>query len=322
MLVAIRHKTELTYAEPITESVMELRMMPRTDAHQSLRSFELIIGPETPVFHHVDWQGNSAHHFSIVDAHDKVVIMAASTVETHPEKVRLHEVTDLLPFPSLNHRLDDFLMPHGAVQKDPRLTQFAENLGLLQEKRVAMVLAAVTARLTELVTYAKGVTRSSTTVSDVLDVGKGVCQDYAHVALALLRALGVPARYVSGYLYRPELPELETHAWVEAFVPSVGWIGVDPTHAQLTGESHVAVATGRSYADVPPNRGVYRGGAEERIDVSVRIQRLKGEEELASPAAPRPDVRVLRDRVLRERRLDLSALEQQRQQQQQQQQQQ
>jgi transglutaminase-like putative cysteine protease len=130
--------------------------------------------------------------------------------------------------------------------------------------------------------------------------------------------LGVPSRYVSGYLFRPSSEELETHAWVEAFVPSVGWVGLDPTHGQVASESHIAVAMGRSYADVPPNRGVYRGGAEERIDVSVRIARI--ESELHPLPLARPEARLLTDHVTRERRLDLHALEQQRQQQQQQQQ--
>src|SRR5262249_46561964 len=154
------------------------------------------------------------------------------------------------------------------------------------------------------------------------DLGQGVCQDYAHVALALLRMLGVPARYVSGYLFRPRSAELETHAWVEAFLPSSGWLGLDPTHGELASDSHVAVPVGRSYGDGPPNRGVYRGDAEERIDVTVRIQRV--DEEAERPAAPlmTPEARTLHERVLRERRLDLNALEQQRQQQQQQQQQQ
>lgn len=322
MLLSIRHKTELSYAEPISESVMELRMMPRSDQHQTLRSFELVLGPEAPVFTHVDWQGNRAHHFSIIDNHDRLVIVAASTVAMHPVKIRLQELPDVLPFTSVGHRFQDLLLPHGPVQKDPRLTQFAESVGLLHEKRAAVALAAVNGRLGELVQYVKGVTKSSTTVCDVLDIGQGVCQDYAHVALALLRSLSIPARYVSGYLYRPESSELETHAWVEAFVPSVGWIGIDPTHAQLVNESHVAVAMGRSYADVPPNRGVYRGGAEERIEVSVKIERIRDEAEPPAPSVPRPDVRLLRERVLRERRLDLNALDQQRQEQQQQQQQQ
>lgn len=320
MLLSIQHRTELTYAEPITESVMELRMMPRSDEQQTLRSFELAVGPEAPVFQHLDWQGNQAHNFSIIDVHDRVLILAASTVEMHPFKLRLQELSDSLPYSGLGHRFQDLVLPHGPVQKDPRLTAFAESTGLLSERRAAMVFGAVTARLGELITYAKGVTNISTSVSDVLDHGKGVCQDYAHVALSLLRALGIPARYVSGYLYRADSAELETHAWVEAFAPSFGWVGLDPTHGQLAGESHVVVAAGRSYADVPPNRGVYRGGAEERMSVNVKIQMLRDETELAPSALSRPDVRMLGDRVIRERRFDLTALEQQRQRQQQQQQ--
>jgi transglutaminase-like putative cysteine protease len=320
MLLSIQHKTELSYAEPITESVMELRMMPRSDSRQTLRSFELAVGPEAAVFQHLDWQGNRAHHFSIVDAHDKVVILAASTVETHLDKLRLDEIGDTLPLAELGHRYQDLLLFHGPVQRDGRLSRFAEELGLFSERRASMVLAQVTARLRDLVSYKKGVTSSSTTVSDVLDLGQGVCQDYAHVALSLLRMLGVPSRYVSGYLFRPDSAELETHAWVESFLPSVGWLGVDPTHGELAGQSHVAVAVGRSYADVPPNRGVYRGDAEEKIRVSVSIQALSDEVTSPPPARPQLDTRLLSDRAVPERRLDLNALEQQRQQQQQQQQ--
>ena len=321
MLLSIHHKTELTYAEPISESVMELRMRPRSDLHQTLRSFDLAVGPEAPVFEHLDWQGNHAHHFSIVDVHDKVVILAASTVEMHPYSVRVEEIPDLLPLVGIGHRYEDFLLSHGPVQHDPRLSRFAEEAKPFGERRLATVLAAVTDRLREIVSYEKGVTSSSTTVRDVLDVGKGVCQDYAHVALSLLRMLGIPSRYVSGYLFRAESAELETHAWVEAFTPSLGWLGIDPTHGQLAGDSHVAVAVGRSYADVPPNRGVYRGDAEERIDVNVRIHVIDADRETPLSGA-RPDARTLPDGLLRERRYNLNALEQQRQQQQQQQQQQ
>jgi transglutaminase-like putative cysteine protease len=318
MLLSIQHKTELSYAEPISESVMELRMAPRNDVQQTVRTFGLAVGPEAPVFEHLDWQGNRAHHFSIVDVHDKVVIVASSLVDTHNRRLRLEELLDTLPLTAIGHRNQDFLLPHGPVQRDPRLTQFAEQLGILTEKRASVVLLTIAERLRELVSYTKGVTTSATSVSDVLDLGKGVCQDYAHVALALLRMLGVPSRYVSGYLFKPQSAELETHAWVEAFVPSVGWVGLDPTHGELASEAHVVVAAGRSYADVPPNRGVYRGGAEERIDVSVRIQRVDEQSEPAIPALQRPEAHALNGHVVRERRLALAALEQQQQQQQQQ----
>jgi transglutaminase-like putative cysteine protease len=318
MLLVIQHKTELSYGEPITESVMELRMMPRNDAHQTLKAFGLAVGPEAQVFEHSDWQGNRAHHFSIVDAHDKVVIVASSTVETHQRALRLEELPDALPLDKLGHRNQDFLMFHGPVQRDARLSTFAEKAGLFKERRAGVVLAIVTTRLSELVEYKKGVTTSATTVADALDRGQGVCQDYAHVALSLLRMLGIPARYVSGYLFRSSGAELETHAWVEAFLPSAGWIGLDPTHRELASPAHVAVANGRSYADVPPNRGVYRGGAEERMEVRVQMQCLDAEVEAAPPITiPLPEVRPLSDKPLREQRLDLKALEQQQQMQQQ-----
>lgn len=318
MLLSICHKTELGYSEPISESVMELRVMPRNDARQTLRSFELDISPEAGLFQYGDWQGNLAHCFSVLEPHDRLVIVASSTVETHTCKLRVQDLPDTLPLSGIGHRLEDMLLPHEAVLRDPRLVQFAEQTGIAAERRLSTVLGVVTTRLGELVTYAKGVTSTRSSVSDVLDRGKGVCQDYAHVAIALLRMLGIPARYVSGYLYRSEFTELETHAWVDAFVPSVGWLGIDPTHGELAGDGHVAVAVGRSYADVPPNRGVYKGTALEQMHVSVRIQ--KASEPLEAPAPPPLGLaaRFFRNRLQRERRVDLRTLEQQQQQQQQQ----
>lgn len=323
MLLGIQHKTELTYGDRVSESVMELRVTPRSDKNQTLRAFTLKVGPEAQVFSHRDWMDNQAHHFTIVPFHDRVLIIASATVETHPKVVELASATDALPLSQLNPRFQDFLGFLGPVQRDPRLVQFAEQVGLFGCSRTAEAVTLVTMRLRERLEYKKGVTSSATTVSDALDVGQGVCQDFAHLGIALLRMIGVPARYVSGYLYRDSPRELETHAWCEAFVPSVGWIGFDPTHGELAGESHVAVAVGRSYADVPPNRGVYRGEAEERISVSVTIDRH--DDSMVSYPAMTPgafDVPIFRDGPVRaERRMNLRQLEQQQMQAQQQQQQ-
>ena len=324
MLLGIQHRTELTYGERVSESVMELRVTPRSDKNQTLRAFTLKVGPEAQVFSHRDWMDNQAHHFTIVSFHDRVVIVAGATVETHPKLVELASATDALPLAELNPRFQDFLGFLGPVQRDPRLVQFAEQVGLFQCSRAAEAVLLVMTRLRERLEYKKGVTSSATTVSDALDLGQGVCQDFSHLGLALLRMIGIPSRYVSGYLYRETPRELETHAWCEAFVPSVGWIGFDPTHGELAGESHVAVAVGRSYADVPPNRGVYRGEAEERIAVSVTIDRH--DDSMVSYPAMTPgafDVPIFRDGPVRaERRMNLRQLEQQQMQAQQQQQQQ
>jgi transglutaminase-like putative cysteine protease len=319
MLLGIQHRTELSYGDRVSESVMELRVMPRSDKNQTLRAFSLKVGPEAPVFSHRDWMDNQAHHFTIVSFHDRVVIVAGASVETHPKLIELSRATDALPLTELNPRFQDFLGFLGPVQRDPRLVQFAEQAGLFQCTRAAEAVLLVMSRLRERIEYKKGVTSSATTVSDTLDIGQGVCQDFSHLGLALLRMVGIPARYVSGYLYRDAPRELETHAWCEAYVPSVGWIGLDPTHGELTGESHVAVAVGRSYADVPPNRGVYRGDAEEKIAVKVTMDRF--DDDLASlpPISPGSfDIPSYRDGPIRaDSKLTVRQLEQQQQQQQQ-----
>lgn len=319
MLLGIQHRTELTYAERVSESTMELRVTPRSDKNQTLRAFNLKVGPEAPVFSHRDWNDNQAHHFTIAAFHDRVVIVAGATVETHPKLTELAKAVDPLPLTGLGPRFQDFLGFLGPVQRDPRLVQFAEEVGLFRCGRASEAVLLVMSRLRDRIRYEKGVTSSATTVSDALDLGKGVCQDFSHIGLALLRMIGIPARYVSGYLYKESVRELETHAWCEAFVPSVGWVGVDPTHGDLAGEGHVAVAVGRSYADVPPNRGVFRGEAEEKIAVKVTIDRLDDSLSAHPPIAPGSlEIPSFREGPPRaERSMNVLKLEQQQQQQQQ-----
>ena len=317
MLLEIRHRTELTYTERIHESVIELRVTPRSDKSQTLRSFGLTIGPEAPVFNHRDWNDNQVHHFSIAGFHERVVIAAFAMVETHPARVDLESAPDALPVGRLHHRFHDFLAFAGPVTRDARLGALAESIGFSSTKRTAEVLQRVMKQVGDKLDYERGVTSSSTSVSAALDAGKGVCQDFAHLGIALLRRSGIPARYVSGYVHREGKRELETHAWCEAFLPSIGWVGIDPTHRELAGERHVAVAAGRSYADVPPNRGVYRGDAEESIAVSVAIRKLDDVLAPHSPVWPGPlDVPVFRTGPAVEEEVSLFLLEQQQQEQQ------
>lgn len=287
MLLSIRHETSLSYSARISETVMELRMAPKSDAHQTLRGFGLAVGPAALLFEHVDWLGNSVHSFSIVEFHERVLIVAESVVDVHRKQPAIETLTDRLPFEVADHRLRDFLRFQGPISEDARLGELARALGLDRSQNAGELLSLVARTPRERFRYQKGVTSSTTRVSEMLDHEAGVCQDFAHLAIALFRQLGVPARYVSGYLQRSAAEsELETHAWCEAFVPSAGWVAIDPTHGQLADDQHIAVGIGRSFADVPPNRGVFRGDATESIKVSVTIE--PAAEVPAGLLAPRP----------------------------------
>jgi transglutaminase-like putative cysteine protease len=275
MLYSINHTTKLDYSQPISESVMEVRAMPRTDDRQVLRQFDISVAPTCKANHHTDWLGNTVHQFSVTGIHDQVEITSKCVVETRPYDRALSEFGAPLEGLIRDHRSWDYLQYEGPVVDDPALPALSERLGLDKARRVGDAIAIVLERTRDIITYRRGMTSSSSTVSDVLLAGNGVCQDFAHLGLALLRRVGVPCRYVSGYLHRAEAQDLETHAWVEAFVPGVGWVAFDPTHGTLADENHITVAVGRSYMDVPPNRGVYRGDARESIAVNVVIQALQ-----------------------------------------------
>jgi transglutaminase-like putative cysteine protease len=275
MLLSIRHTTELEYSERISESVMELRVAPKSDENQTLRGFGLAVGPAAPLIEHVDWLGNRVHQFSVIEFHKKVVIVAHSAIETHPRQTALGALADAWPLPALDHRIGDFTRFGGPVDPDPRVAELAAELGFGECRLASSAIERVMLGLRERFRYVKGVTKSSTRVSELFEARAGVCQDFAHLALAVLRSAGAAARYVSGYVHRPGAPgTLESHAWCELFLPSVGWVGFDPTHGSTVDERYIAVAVGRSYADVPPNRGVFRGDASESIKVGVEIEEI------------------------------------------------
>lgn len=290
MQLFISHRTKLTYSRPITESVMEMRARPRTDDGQVLREFEVSITPFAQVTSYQDWLGNTVHQFSVLPLHDEVIIDVHSVVETRRRGEDMRQLAIPMSQLGVDYRSWDFLREHGPVNEDPALPYLVSELGLSRTRRVAEAFQIILTRSRDIISYQRGVTNSSSTVRDVLRFKVGVCQDFAHLAIALLRKIGVPTRYVSGYLHRANASELETHAWIESFVPGTGWIGLDPTHGTIVDERYVVLAVGRSFADVPPNRGVYRGDAEEHIAVSVQMDSLDDVPKLSlfSPVAVRP----------------------------------
>lgn len=293
MLLSIKHQTELNYSDFIKESVIELRMAPRQETAQHRLSFELAIGPSAKVQSYFDWLGNSVHAFSVTPMHRQIQIIATSIVETAVNTPNLNAVPDLWEKDAVQDWTHyDYLQFGGPVVDTSILRELAEAIvrstaAKGQSIRLVDLARTMLAKISEFFVYEKGVTTSVSPITEILAHRKGVCQDFAHLTLGLSRALNIPARYVSGYIHSEQNAELrgsaQTHAWVEIWIPSVGWVGLDPTNNCVASENFVKVAVGRNFTDVPPNRGVYRGAGSEKIEVSVKSERLESvPEELAA----------------------------------------
>jgi transglutaminase-like putative cysteine protease len=271
MILEIQHETRLEYAGPVTEATTEVRMEPRSDGDQSCRSFHLKVSPAAEVHNYKDGFGNRVHHFCHLAPHANVTILAASVVETHPRAADPPAVAGRFPLSAAAVPLDamGFLGFHGPVRPTPLLDPVLDALRPAPGENLGRLVARVSAFIKEQFEYATDVTQASSPVDDVLQAGKGVCQDFAHLMIAVLRSFGVPTRYVSGYIHRPGL-ESQSHAWAEAWLPDVGWVAMDPTHDRPLTDDLVKVAVGRDFTDVPPNKGVYRGDAAQ--DISVRVE--------------------------------------------------
>jgi len=283
MLFEIRHVTHYVYDEPVRESVMELWMQPRKSTGQGLISFDLELEPPAQVFSYADNYGNTVHHFDVPHPHQRLSIVARSVVETYgraalPERLEMDE-WERLQADAVRGECWDFLSPHGLAAPSPALEAFARERGLadLRGRDPLTSVRELAAELYRALDYEAGITAADSPIDHALAEGRGVCQDFAHIMIALCRGWGVPARYVSGYLFTDREagdrsdPDA-THAWVEVFLPSLRWVGLDPTNNIMAGERHLAVAIGRDYADVPPSRGVFKGEAESQLSVGVSVR--------------------------------------------------
>lgn len=286
MLLEIRHVTQYHYERPVRESLMELWMQPQKTARQRLVSFELDLNPAAQVFSYADSFGNAVYHFDVPQPHDKLTIIARSAVETEspgerPEHLDMGE-WDRLRSEFVRGECFDFLRPHGFVKTTDALQTFINEHELhgLKRRDPLSAVRTLSETIYSAFEYQPGVTDADSPIDLALSAGRGVCQDFAHIMLAVCRGWGIPARYVSGYLFTDREagdrsdPDA-THAWVEVFLPSLRWVGFDPTNNMMAGERHVAVAVGRDYGDVTPSRGVYKGDAESQLAVGVSVRRAR-----------------------------------------------
>ncbi len=281
MHLSINHVTKFRYSAPIAESIMELRMQPLTEGAQRCLKFEISLKPPARATAYRDHLGNAVHHFDIPGRHTQLVINTKSLIETlpreEPPETLAPEAWDLLNALVEGGDYWDMLMPSHFARPTGALLDFARELDLKRRDDPLTVLRELNTAIYNAFDYVPQSTSADSPIDEALGARKGVCQDYSHIMIALARHLRVPCRYVSGYLfhrveYNDRSAQDATHAWVEALLPELGWVGFDPTNNLLAGQRHIRVAVGRDYQDVPPTRGVFKGAAESELSVAVQVK--------------------------------------------------
>jgi transglutaminase-like putative cysteine protease len=275
VFLEVEHHLWLEYDAFINESVVELRLQPKTLSRQAVAAFLLAVGPPATMQRYRDWNDNLVHHFTITKYHDRIEVLSRSLVDTRPSSPALAAIDDPTPLATpLPPHLEDWLALGGPLSETPRLRRFSAGVKTPRNAPLGALVRDLSEHVQRHFKYEKNVTRYDSTTDDFLRLGAGVCQDFAHMMLALLRLRGIPCRYVSGYLHieRESVEPSQSHAWIEFHAPTHGWVGFDPTHHRDVDERYVVVAHGRHYDDVPPNKGLYRGNAHETLRAEVRTR--------------------------------------------------
>jgi transglutaminase-like putative cysteine protease len=280
---AIRYLTEYSYDSPVTDNLNSLRVRPATTSTQRCDEFHTRIEPEARVSRHLDYFGTEVVEFGIPASHEQLTIDVRARVVTSEPPDPPEAPWQSLASPAYLDAAGEFALPW---QDQPAIGGLEELEAALDGASPLDTLRTLCELVPDRFAYRPGVTYVGSTVQDLLTAGAGVCQDFVHLSLVLLRRRGIAARYVSGYLWAaPEDEgtdslELDTHAWLEALLPGSDgngepvWVPADPTNRRLAGETHVKVGHGRFYSDVPPVKGLYMGGASSHLDAHVQMTRL------------------------------------------------
>ena len=293
MLLRICHTTRFEYQMPAYDSHNEVRMKPLDGSRQRCLEFELEITPGASTLEYDDYYGNRVQCFSIHDRHPSLVVTAKSLVECVPGP---QPAATPMPFGEflledhVRNRVEyDFLSSSRHVPFSEPMRKFFWLAKPDPSEDVAAYANRVVAFIRDQFVYEPGMTKVQSTADEILSVGGGVCQDFAHLTIGVLRLAGIPVRYVSGYLAPAAKSTVESvgaqasHAWLEAQLPGQGWTGFDPTNGCMVDERHIRVAIGRDYSDVPPMRGVYRSQGGKQI-MSVELQ-IEPQPDLPQPSS-------------------------------------
>ena len=286
MIYSVTHATTFTYEPAVRESVMEVRLQPRSDGPQHCLTFELEVSPSANIMQYRDFMGNTVHHFDIAGSHAQVKVIARSTVEMQPVTPidfaaagNWYDLDRTIDSASANEDYWEMLLPSQFAKSSDRLDDLAKELQCQRRDTPLALLTELNQAIYQSFDYVPNSTSVDSPIDHALISRQGVCQDFAHIMIALVRPLRIPCRYVSGYMFhRDEAREKKdrslegaSHAWIEAFIPSLGWTAFDPTNNLIGADRHIRVALGRDYADVPPTRGVHKGEAQSALSVAVTV---------------------------------------------------
>lgn len=264
MLLNIEHKTSYRYTEMVNYTIQQLRLTPQNGFGQEVRRWEIRVNGHLQ--QHRDTFGNIAHTLVVDAPHNEITILATGQVETG---LNVLPINDGLPVPI-------YLRQTPLTQADETLAAFADEFFQSQGKRMGQrQVDALMHAIIQRVPYVKGQTAVETTAANAFQLGSGVCQDHAHIFIACCRHLGVPARYVSGYLFTENGSLMESHAWADAWLDDIGWISLDVSNRTRTNGIHVRLATGLDYRDACPVSGMRAGGGTETMTVSVLVNQLQ-----------------------------------------------
>jgi transglutaminase-like putative cysteine protease len=280
MKLRIHHLTEYRYLTPVSRSSNDLRLTPLKTPTQKPLFFLLRVVPPSRIKKFRDFYGNQVTHFEIEEAHHHLVIESQCTIVTQP--LDPASLPAHIPIESLAECRDleefrPFLNPSALVQIPPELWRSAIDILSEQEQEGVLAIAYALMRgVHASCRYVPGVTRVTTNSAEFFASREGVCQDFTHLLIALCRAIHIPARYVSGYLYDAKRSDVRgahaSHAWVEIWIPTHGWVAFDPTNNCLAGETYVTVAIGRDYLDAAPITGSYWGNSNCLMKVAVHLE--------------------------------------------------
>lgn len=272
----IVHTTKYQYNWPIKESISEIRLYPHDFDNQEVLQFELLITNSPPVDLSKDYYGNKVGNFNTLAPHIELTIEARSLVRVN-HSLKIPEIDTITAQDLVNDIENSIYLQRLSI---PEIIENQKEIDLILkrinrgDKPIITLAQECNKYIYKNFTYTKGITNIETTIDEILELKKGVCQDFTNLLLQLLRTLGIPSRYVSGYICPNESGfrgEGATHAWVEIYSPTQGWLGLDPTNNIWTMDSHVKLSVGKNFHDCSPVKGTFKGLAKQTLSVSVSI---------------------------------------------------